>query len=272
MRREPTPLSRHVDKYAAIFRTQLANSAAYPLDLATRSIMIVLFVWIFAHLWDATYRSIGQSSIAGLTMPETLWYFMVAEAIVLSKPRLSSAIAESIKDGSVAYLLNKPYSFLLYHFSVALGDAFSRIVFNALAGGAVVWLMVGPPPDARGIPLVVIAITVGWLIDFCFSAMIGLTAFITEDVAAFEWIYNKFLLVLGGVLIPLDLFPDWLRGITQALPFAYTIYGPARLFVSPDLGRFVSVVAGQALWLAVLLLVVTFFYRRGMARLSINGG
>ncbi len=265
-------LNKQLAKYAAIFRTQLANSAAYPLDLATRSLMIVMFVWVFAHLWDATYRAMGQSSIAGLTMPETLWYFMVAEAIVLSKPRLSFTIAESVKDGSVAYLLNKPYSFLLYHFSVALGDAFSRIVFNALAGGAVVWLMVGPPPDARGIPLVLVGITLGWLIDFCMTAMIGLTAFVTEDVAAFDWIYSKFVLILGGVLLPLDLFPDWLRMLVQYLPFAYTVYGPARLFVSPDLSRFVTLILGQALWLALLLIVVSFFYHRGMERLSINGG
>lgn len=265
-------LRKQIAKYAAILQAQLANSAAYPLDLATRSIMIILFVWIFAHLWDATYRSVGESIIAGLTMPEMLWYFMVAEAIVLSKPRLSLTIAESVKDGSVAYLLNKPYNFLLYHFSVALGDAFSRIVFNALAGGIVVWLMVGPPPDIRGIPLVLVGITLGWLIDFCLTAMIGLTAFVTEDVAAFEWIYSKLVLILGGVLLPLDLFPDWLRMLVQYLPFAFTVYGPARLFVSPDVSRFLALVIGQALWLVVLLLIVSLIYRKGMERLSINGG
>ncbi len=263
---------RALTKYLAIARTQLVNGAAYPLDLATRSISIVMFMWIFAHLWQATYGAVGQSSIAGLTVAHIMWYMMLAESIVLSKPRLTRTISEAVKDGSVAYLLNKPYNFLLYHFSVGVGDGLSRMAFNLLAGSAVVWLLVGPPPDLRGIPLVLVAVALGWLIDFCLSAMIGLAAFVTEDVAAFDWIYSKFMLLLGGVLIPLDFFPDWLRNAAQALPFAYSVYGPARLFVTPDLSRFVLLVLGQLIWLAVLGALLALLYRRGIAQLTINGG
>ncbi len=259
-------------KYLAIARTQLVNSAAYPLDLLTRSITIMMFMWIFSQLWQATYGAVGQASIAGMTAAQTMWYMMLAETIVLSKPRLTRTIAEAVKDGSVAYLLNKPYNFLLYHFSVALGDGLSRMVFNAAAGSAVVWLLMGPPPDLRGIPLVLVAMALGWLIDFCMSAMIGLAAFVTEDVAAFDWIYSKFVLLLGGVLIPLDFFPDWARGAVQSLPFAYSVYGPSRLFVSPDLARFAALVVGQVAWLAVLVAILTVVYRRGIAQLTINGG
>ena len=90
---------KRVSKYLAIMRTQVMNGAAYPLDLATRSITMVLFMWIFAHLWDATFRAMGQTAIAGLTLRETMWYLMLAETIVLSKPRLSQSIAEAVKEG-----------------------------------------------------------------------------------------------------------------------------------------------------------------------------
>jgi ABC-2 type transport system permease protein len=104
------------------------------------------------------------------------------------------------------------------------------------------------------------------------TAMIGLTAFVTEDVAAFDWIYSKFVLILGGVLIPLDFFPDWLGNLAKSLPFAYATYGPARLFVSPDLTRFATLVLGQIIWLVVLGTMLAFVYRRGERRLTINGG
>ena len=263
---------RRLVKYPAITRTQIINSMTYPFDLGMRSLIIVMFMVIFAQLWTTTYRAIGQTIIGGLSLNETLWYLMVAETIVLSKPRLSNTIAESVKDGSVAYLLNKPYNFLLYHFSVALGDGLSRFVFNALAGGIIVWLAVGPPPDLSGIPFTLIAIVLAWLIDSCMTAAIGLAAFVTEDVAAFDWIYSKFILILGGVLIPLDFFPDWLRNIVQVLPFAYTAYGPARFFVSPDLSRFVMLMLGQTTWLAVFVITLTLLYRKGVAWLTINGG
>ena len=85
-------------KYLAITRTQIINSAAYPFDLATRSLMIVMFMFIFAQLWKATYSALGQSSIAGLSVNDTMWYMMIAETIVLSKPRLTNTIAEQVKE------------------------------------------------------------------------------------------------------------------------------------------------------------------------------
>jgi ABC-2 type transport system permease protein len=265
-------MQRAVPKYWAIFKTQTTNSFAYAGDLASRSLSIVLFLWVFTQLWRATYSAIGQESIAGLTLRETLWYLMLAETIVLSKPRLARTIAEAVKDGSIAYLLNKPYNFLLYQASVGLGDSVLLLGFNALAGGTLVWIMVGPPPDPRGWPLVAATVMAAWFVDFCIAAMIGLSAFLTEEIAAFEWIYSKILFLLGGLLIPLDFFPDWLRAIAQVLPFAYTIYGPARFFVEPSPARFVTLFAGQMAWLLVLGLLLTFLYRRGVAWLSINGG
>ncbi len=264
--------TRRFSKYLAIVRSEIMNGAAYPVDLATRSITIVLFMWVFAHLWEATYRSMGQSTMAGLSLRETLWYLMVAEAIVLSKPRLSQSIAQAVKDGSVAYLLNKPYNFILYHISIAIGDGSTRIVFNVLAGGITVWLTVGPPPTWQGAPLALVPVILGWLIDSCITAAIGLLAFVTEDVVAFDWIYSKLILILGGVLIPLDFFPEGLRHAAMVLPFAFTVYGPARFFVTPDLSRLVALLIGQAAWLAVLVGLLTVLYRKGVARLSINGG
>ncbi len=207
-----------------------------------------------------------------MSLHDTLWYLMLAEVIVLSKPRLARSIAQSVRDGSVAYLLNKPYNFLLYQCSVGLGDSLLRMVANILVGGAIVWLLVGPPPDPRGWPLVLVAVTLAWFIDFCIAAMIGLAAFVTEEVRAFEWIYQKILFILGGLLIPLDFYPDWLQTIAKATPFAYTIYGPARLFVDPSLERFVMLLLGQVLWLGILAALLALAYRRGVGQLAINGG
>jgi len=267
-----TYMLRSISKYLSIFIIQVTNRLAYPGDLAAQSLSIVLFMWIFMQLWRTTYRSTGTESINGLTLQETLWYLMMAETIMLSKPRVSRTIAESVRDGSIAYLLNKPYNYLLYQVSIGLGDSLTHLIFNIAFGGIVVWLLVGPPPDPRGWPMVFLTMIVAWLLDFCVNALIGLAAFVTEEVSAFEWIYSKFLLLLGGILIPLDFFPTWLRTIAQALPFAYMIYGPARLFVDPEIPRFLSLLFGQLLWLSIFGLVVILVYKRGVSRLSINGG
>ncbi|MBM3279650.1 MAG: hypothetical protein FJY95_16460 [Candidatus Handelsmanbacteria bacterium] len=132
-------------KYWAIRRTQLVYSLSYLADLCSRSLTIPLFLCFFAHLWEAAYQSASQERIAALSPGDTLCYLMIAEVIVRRRPRLSGAIAEGVKEGSIAYRLNRPYNFLLYQMSVGLGDSALRLAGNVLARGAITWYLVGPP-------------------------------------------------------------------------------------------------------------------------------
>jgi ABC-2 type transport system permease protein len=265
-------ITRAIAKYWAILCTQVINGLAYPGDLFSRSLSIVLYLFIFVQLWQATYRSAGQTAIAGLTLRDTLWYLMLAETIILSKPRFASRIAQAVKDGSIAYLLNKPYNLIIYQLCTGLADSLLHAVPTVILGSALTWVAMGPPPPVRGWPLTFVAVVLAWLIDFCLSAVIGLSAFVTEDVAAFEWVYQKLLFILGGMLIPLDFFPAWVQRIALSLPFAYTVYGPARLFVEPSWARFVSLAGAQLLWLAILGGAAALAYRWCERRLTINGG
>ncbi len=259
-------------KYWAIFKAQLLNNVAYVGNFLAGSGAIVLFMFIFAQLWRAAYSSTGGNAIAGLSYHDVLWYLLLAEVIELSKPRLALAIAQSVRDGSIAYQLTKPYNFLVYQCSVGLGDSALKMVINALVGGAVIWRIVGAPPDPRWWPLVLVLVLGGWLIYFCFTALIGLAAFVTEEVRAFEWIFQKLIFILGGFLIPLDLYPAWLQPVAKATPFAQAIYAPARFFVDPTWDRFGQAILGQWLWLAVLIGLLAFCYQQSTQRLAINGG
>ena len=165
-------LRKELAKYTAIVRAQLSDRLAYAGDLALQSLSILMYLWIFMQIWRVVYSSTGQSSIAGYTLSDTLWYLMVAEVIVLSSPRVHRAISDAVKDGSIAYLLCKPTDFLLFHLSSSLGSLLPRLFFNFLFGGILVWWMVGPPPSLTAIPFLCVAFIFSWLIDFCFSALV----------------------------------------------------------------------------------------------------
>jgi ABC-2 type transport system permease protein len=261
-----------VKKYWFIFKTQVVNSLAYPGDMIGRSLLIVPFMWIFYQLWKVTFAAGGTDSINGLTLHNTLWYLMLAETIELARPPLARTIAENVKDGSIAYLLNKPYDFMLYQFSNSMGETVFRAAMNIVMGGAIVWWLVGSPPDPRGWPLALVAIVGAWILHFCVNAIIGLAAFIVEDVAPFVWIYQKLAFIFGGLLIPLDFYPQWLRTLSSLMPFSSMIYGPAHLLVKPGLSSFVEILGLQLLWIVVLGLLLTLAYRRGLAHLTVNGG
>ena len=259
-------------KYWAIFKITLINSLAYPGELIGRSLMIIPFMWIFYQLWKVTYAASGSEVISSLSLRDVMWYLMLAETIELGRPPLARTISENVKDGSIAYLLNKPYDFLLYQLSTTMGETIFRAVMNALFGGAVVWWLVGAPEHPEGLLIALPAILGAWVLHFCVTVMIGLSAFFVEDVSAFTWIYQKLAFLFGGMIVPLDFYPGWLQVIARALPFSSVTYGPARLFVTPTLELFINVMLIQIVWIVILSLLLTFAYRRGVAYLTVNGG
>ena len=259
-------------KYLAIFNINLLNSLAYPAELLTRSLMILLFMWIFYQLWQVTFAASGSDMLNGLTLRDTMWYLLLAETLELGRPRLARTISQQVKDGSIAYLLNKPYDFMIYQLTSGLGESLPRMGMLFLLGGTLIWFMAGPPPDLVNWPLAFIALVGAWLLHFCANALIGLAAFVSEEVAPFEWIYQKFTFVLGGMLIPLDFYPVWLQTVSKSLPFAYMMYGPARLFVRPDPALFAQILIGQLVWLVFLGGLLALAYSRSLRRLAINGG
>jgi ABC-2 type transport system permease protein len=259
-------------KYLAVLKINLLNNLAYPGEILTRSVMIVLFMWIFYQLWRITFDSAGAEILNGLSLRDTMWYMVLAETLELGRPRLARVISQQVKDGSVAYLLNKPYSFLLYQLSSGLGESLPRMAMLWALGGGAVWALAGQPPGPLNWLLILLPLAGAWLLHFCVNALIGLAAFITEEVAPFEWIYQKLVFILGGMLIPIDFYPTWLQEIARALPFAYMMYAPARLLVRPEAGLFVQILVGQAFWLAVLGGLLVLAFQRGVRRLAINGG
>lgn len=260
-------------KYSAIAQINLQNSLAYAGELANRSLFMVLILYVFIQLWKATYSAVGAAAIAGLSFADTLWYLVMTETIELSRSRFANQMSDEVKDGSIAYTLGRPYNYLLYHWSYGLGDTLLRLVINFTAGTILVTLLVGPMPlqPVYILPLL-INILLALALNFCVQGMIGLCAFFTEDIQSLQIIYQKFLFILGGMLIPLDFFPGWLRDFSLSLPFNYMMYAPARLFVQFDWTRWLNVTGMQVLWLGVFGVALWALFRVGLRHVSINGG
>ena len=264
-------LGRSISKYAAIIRINLQNNLAYVGELAYRSIFMVVILYVFVQLWRTTFGVVGSHRIAGLSLSDTIWYLVMTETVMLSKIRFAGKIAEEVRDGSLAYTVGRPYSYLLYHFFYGIGDTLLRLAINFMAGSILVTLLVGPMP-ATNLPALLVVVMLAIILDFCINGLIGLLAFFTEDVESFVLIYNKALFILGGMMIPLDFFPTWLRDLSLALPFNLAIYAPARLFVQFNGSRWANVVALQMIWIVVFMLLLGLMFRWGMRRVSINGG
>lgn len=261
-------------KYRAITRINMQNSLAYIWDAFSQTFFVALFVYVLGQLWTATFAAQDATLIAGLTLNQTIWYFVWAELVQLSKINPVGTIQEEVKDGSLAYTLGRPYNYVLYHFFRGLGGVAVRMTTILLVGSLVAYAQAGTLSSFRfeTFPLVLFVTFLAFILDYCIAAMIGLLAFFFEDVMSFRLIYHKILFVIGGLFIPIDFLPGGIQGVVRVLPFNLVLYGPAKLFVDWDGAQFVQVVALQIVWIAILGSCLALLYKYGTQRVSINGG
>lgn len=260
-------------KYSAITLTNLQNQLAYAWEALNRAIFIVLIMFVFVQLWTAVYETQGVTEIAGLSLAATIWYLLIAETMELGKMRHDERISEEVKDGSVAYTLTRPYHYLAYHFFNGLGETAVKMLLVFLLGLPLVVYYAGwPTIQAQHVLPVLLVAALAILLDFFAFSMIGLLAFITEDTASFRLIYQKFVFILGGLMLPLDFLPEWLQPIARVLPFNLTTYAPAKLFVAFTWEQFWQILALQAIWLTIFGLALRRQYRWATQRLVVNGG
>jgi ABC-2 type transport system permease protein len=271
--RRPGGLVPTVRKYAAIFTTTLRDQLAYLGEMLLRTVFLVMILYIFLQLWRAAYAAQGTATIAGFTVAQMIWYLALTESIVLSRPSVSRAIDEEVRSGAIAYTLGRPYGYATYRLTTYLAERLLRFATTLAVAGTLALLYAGPiavSPVSLAAALVATAGAIA--IDFVAVFGIGLLAFWVEDTSSIELIYSRAVMLLGGMLLPLDVFPEWLQRIAFALPFSAMLHGPARLALAESPADFWPLIARQLVYLALASSAVTLLYRAALRRLNVHGG
>lgn len=259
----------------AVLRITLASRFAYLGEIAIRTLFLATVLFIFTQLWHATDASGGGvQALTGFSVAQLIWYLVFSEAIVMSSSMaMHQEVDREVKSGDIAYRLARPLPYPLYHFGAVLGERLLRFVLNLVIGMLVALLVVGPIPlAAASVLAALITALFAFVIDFVCSFSISTLSFWFEDTSGLHLLYSRGLMILGGLLIPLDAYPDWLGRIARALPFQYLLYQPSRLFVAASPDGFPRVLGIQILLALVALLPMLLLYRLGLRRVSAQGG
>jgi ABC-2 type transport system permease protein len=252
-----------------VLKITLLSRFAYLGELLVRSVFIVLVMFIFTQLWRAT----GSVQQTGFSLTQLIWYLAFTEAIATSVTSGATEVDQEVRSGDIAYRLLRPLPYPLHHFGAALGERLLRFAINLLVGMLVALIVVGPlalGPQSWlfGFSAVLAAFVADWL----WTMSISLLSFWFEDTQGLHFVYRRIMMVLGGMLIPIDAYPEWLQRICRLLPFQYLYYAPARLFVRPEPGYWVEVLGILALIGLVGCAVMLFIYRLGLRQVSAQGG
>lgn len=271
-RRGVSSLAVKLAKYTAVGGITVRNHVAYMYDFLLRSLFLLVILYVFLQLWTVTFEGEGTSRIAGYRFDQIIWYLIFAEAIIMASPRLSLKVEEEVKKGDIGYQLTRPMSYLLFHYSAYMGEAAVRLVVNLAVGGALGLFVFGVPDWGFGWVGYLVMAAGAFTVNFLITMMIALCSFWIEETRGIEFVYNKLLFTVGGMMLPLETFPETLQKVCAWLPFQTVVYFPSKMAVQFDallIGKFFVI---QWIWIALLSLLLALLYRKGVKKLNVNGG
>ena len=184
-------------------------------------------------------------------------------------------IAERVSSGDIAVDFARPVDLQLAWWARDLGRASFQLLARGLPplfiGAVTIGLAL--PDFWSAYPLGVMSMFLAISISFTLRFLVNLIAFWTFDVRGFIGLYLVIVGPFSGLLIPVHLFPKWLRIVAYATPFPSMFQTPIDVLSGWVLGwAAAGLVASQLAWLIALVGLARLVQWRAAHRLVLQGG
>jgi ABC-2 type transport system permease protein len=255
-----------------LLRVGFAEAVAYRAEflvwlLSTNMPLVMLALW-HAAAADGPIGGYGQ---AGFTA-----YFLVALVVrLVTGAWVVWELNFEIRQGTLAFRLLRPVHPLVAYACENLAAVPLRVVLSTPVVAVLLLLPAAAllTRDPLLWALLPLELVGAWAITFLAMSLVGTLAFRLESAGSIFEIWMGLFGVFSGYLVPLDLFPGWLRELARWLPFRYMLAFPVEA-VTGRLTRLqvLQELAAQWGFAALLFLLVHLAWRRGMRRFSSVGG
>ncbi|PIE82295.1 MAG: hypothetical protein CSA11_01020 [Chloroflexi bacterium] len=260
--------------YLYVTKVELKNQTRYATETIIRSSLVFMILLIYLQLWSYIY-SLDNSQMSHL-LPKNnmLWYMYLVVVAELGRFRPGKEIETDVVTGNIAYLLNRPYAYLLYQYFKHAAGAIFRTVMALVFGLGLVLLHTREFISISGTSLLIFCISYifAQTIDFLIHAIIGIAAFVLEETNILRLLCQKLVFLIGGLFFPLDFLPTFLQNISAVLPFRLTTYAPAIILANFANVDVANIIQSQIIWILILMGCLMLLYRIYSARVTINGG
>jgi ABC-2 type transport system permease protein len=258
-----------MNKYLAFASLGFRQARTEPGELLGRVVFFVLILGVFSAVWRAVAEAGG--SMPG-SAQEMLWYLAITEWVLMSAPMVQFEMEDDIRRGDVAYQIARPASWLGARLAHGLGAVVVRAPLLLAVACAVAWMIAGPPARPAGLALAIAFGLLATVVVTVFHVAIGVVAFWLGDVAPAYWIWQKLLFVLGGLLLPLQFYPELFVRVARLTPFPAFLAGPASLAMAEPLMHTGVLALTLAFWALAGWLTAHAAFGRAVKRLHVNGG
>jgi ABC-2 type transport system permease protein len=270
-----TRIRESIDRQIGVVTAAVKQEMAYRFNFFTAALGALLTMALLYYLWTAIYNN--ATSMA-MSYQALITYVCLGQAFSFARPgqrRVLTKIGGGIRQGDILIDLIRPTDYQLLTFSGTLGAYLMETILVSLPSYLLALLVFGidlPTSPQAAIGFIVSLFSAFFLI-FSLDFLIGLMAFWTFSVWGLGYAKIAVVNILAGTIIPLSLFPDWLRRIVLILPFKGMAYTPLAIYVGEIEGSAIwTNILGQLAWGIGLVLLTRLLWLKARRRIEIQGG
>lgn len=251
-----------------VLSLELKKRAAYVTNFWIKVIVPpIAQVGVAYFLWDSIFTNQNAETIGGYTFEGMMLYYIVASCIYqMVQPDVGIFIRE-IYEGTLTKFLVYPVPVILFKFIAHIAQLILvsiELVLGLLLYSLIIGGDVGAIWQYKSIILGAFAIVGAGYLFFIMASCLELLGFWVETVWGLVIMLQIITSLLGGKLIPLSLFPEWLQSSLQFTPFPYLVSFPTQVvFGAVPINEYLFGAGILLAWAAAFTVLASFIWNRG---------
>lgn len=264
--------------YIRYFKTMLITNLQY--KTAAIAGICTQFFWGFLQIfiYQAFYKGAGQDVPMDFQNLVTyIWLQQALFALIYMRDK-DSDVTKSIKNGTVAYELVRPYNLYIWWYIKCISKKLAKVFLRMFP--VIILALCLPEPYCLSLPaswssflMSCVTLVLGSLIIVAISVIMQIVIFFTYDDKGVYGIFYTFAELFSGLTLPVPLLPEILQGIAYFLPFRLIGDLPFRVYSGdiPFTESFVNL-GFQVFWLVALVLIGVILMKKATKKICIQGG
>lgn len=265
----------HIRQGLVITRSAWIRNLNYRFTTIMFRLGEVAEIVVLILMWTAIYAS-GSGMIKGFTLNEMVTYVLIGNLCsVAVRNFLPSFVSRDINEGRLSMFLVKPIPYIKYIFFNELGRAALAVIVSVASQVLVILFFLDKfafNTEPLYLMLIFVMVFLSFIIELLVGFLVGTIAFWTDEVEGMQATIDRIKKFFAGGYFPLSLLPVALASLSMYLPFAYSFYVPAQLYLKKiDLQTGLMGLGIQVIWIILLSLIVKFVWERGLKRYEASG-
>ncbi len=263
--------------YAAVAARSFRRFSTYRVatlaGIFTNSVFGIIYSYAYLALWDQ------QPQAGGYDATDAVTYVWIGQALLMTVALWGGGttddLAERIRTGDVAIDLYRPVGLIGWYLAGDLGRASYHFLTRGV-GPTVLGLLlfqIELPATPYAAVAFLVSLVLAVVTSFAIRFLVACTAFWLLDQTGVRTLSGVLAIFLSGMTLPLVIFPEPLRSIALALPWASYLQTPADIWLGQRTG--LAILEGllvQAVWAVVLLALCQVVLNAATRKVVVQGG